>query len=325
MIFKVTHTTTYDYANNVSLSHHLLRLRPRELPHQRCLGYEVRIEPKPAVAEQHFDYFGNAVTFVTIEGPHRALMVKSVSEVAVTRPPAPLPAETPAWETVREFSRGRQIGQALAASEFIFDSPLIQTADDFGVYAAPSFPKGRPILEAVLNLTARIHHDFKFDPKATTLATPLEEVFKNRRGVCQDFAQLEIACLRSLGLPARYVSGYLETLPPPGKARLTGTDASHAWVSFYCYGLGWIEVDPTNNLIPTTRHIAVARGRDFNDVSPLRGVILGAGDHTLKVAVDVVAVEETVEPAAAKTPSAEQTSSKRDPNYGQRTPAKPEI
>jgi transglutaminase-like putative cysteine protease len=300
MIFKITHTTTYDYADSVSLSHHLLRLRPRELPHQRCLGYEVRIEPKPAIAEPYFDYFGNAVTFVTIEGAHKTLIVKSGSEVSVTRPAAPLPAETPAWESVREFSRGRQIGQALDASEYIFDSPLIQTADDFAAYAAPSFAKGRPILDAVLNLTARIHHDFKFDPKATTLATPLEEVFKNRRGVCQDFAQLEIACLRSLGLPARYVSGYVETVPPPGKARLTGADASHAWISFYCYGLGWIEVDPTNNVIPTTRHIGVARGRDFSDVSPIRGVILGAGEHTLKVAVDVVAMEETVEPSVSE-------------------------
>jgi len=203
MIFKITHTTTYDYADIVSLSHHLLRLKPRELPHQRCLGHEVHIDPRPAVAEQHFDYFGNAVTFVTIEGAHKTLIVKSVSDVSVTRPPVLLPAETPSWESVREFSRGRQIGQALDASEFIFDSPLIQTADDFAAYAALSFPKGRPIFDAVLNLTARIHQDFKFDPKATTLATPLEEVFKNRRGVCQDFAQLEIACLRSLGLPAR--------------------------------------------------------------------------------------------------------------------------
>ena len=150
-----------------------------------------------------------------------------------------------------------------------------------------------------LSLTERIHADFKFDPKATTLATPLEEVFKNRRGVCQDFAQLQIACLRSLGLPARYVSGYLETDPPPGQPRLAGADASHAWISFYCHGIGWIDVDPTNNVMPTTRHIAVACGRDYDDVSPIRGVILGAGEHTLEVAVDVVAMEE----AARLTPT----------------------
>ena len=150
----------------------------------------------------------------------------------------------------------------------------------------------------MLDLTQRIHRDFKFDPKATTIATPLEEVFKNRRGVCQDFAQLQIACLRSLGLPARYVSGYIETDPPPGQPRLAGADASHAWVSFYCHGLGWIDVDPTNNLLPTTRHITVAWGRDFSDVSPLHGIILGSGEHTLKVSVDVAPVPDEAEASA---------------------------
>jgi transglutaminase-like putative cysteine protease len=193
---------------------------------------------------------------------------------------------------VRDFTRGRQIGPTLDASEFLYDSPLIKGDDDFADYARPSFPKNRPILEAVLDLTGRLHKDFKFDPKATTIATPLEEVFKNRRGVCQDFAHLEIACLRSLGLPARYVSGYLETDPPPGKPRLTGADASHAWVSFYCHGIGWLDIDPTNNLIPGTRHITVACGRDYSDVSPVRGVILGTGDHKLKVSVDVVPVND---------------------------------
>lgn len=292
MIYKVTHTTTYDYTDSVSLSHHLLRLTPRNLMHQRCQRHDVQIEPRPAVATQHFDYFGNAVTFVTLEGAHTTLAVKSVSDVSVLRPHVPVPAETLAWESVREFSRGRQIGQSLDASEFIFDSPFVKTADDFAAYAAPSFPKERPIFEAVLDLTSRIHADFKFDPKATTLATPLEEVFKNRRGVCQDFAQLEIACLRSLGLPARYVSGYLETDPPPGQPRLAGADASHAWISFYCHGLGWLDIDPTNNVVPSTRHIAVAYGRDYNDVSPIRGVILGTGEHKLEVAVDVVALRE---------------------------------
>jgi transglutaminase-like putative cysteine protease len=255
----------------------------------------VQIDPAPAITERHFDYFGNAVTFVTVEGAHRKLTVKSVSHVSVMRAHVPLPAETLEWETVREFSRGRQIGQSLDASEFIFDSPFVKTAENFAAYAAPAFPAERPIFEAVLDLTARIHRDFKFDPKATTLATPLEEVFKTRRGVCQDFAQLEIACLRSLGLPARYVSGYLETDPPPGRPRLAGADASHAWVSFYCHGIGWLDIDPTNNLVPSTRHIAVAYGRDYNDVSPIRGVILGTGEHKLDVSVDVVALPEMTE------------------------------
>lgn len=295
MLYKITHTTTYDYTDSVSLSHHLLRLTPRNLMHQRCRHHEVQIDPRPAVTTQHFDYFGNAVMFATIEGAHRTLTVKSLSAVSVRRPNVPAPAETLAWETVREFSRGRQIGQSLDASEFIFDSPYVKTSDELAAYAEPSFPKEKPIFEAVLDLTARIHRDFKFDPKATTLATPLEEVFKHRRGVCQDFAQLEIACLRSLGVPARYVSGYLETDPPPGRPRLAGTDASHAWVSFYCHGIGWLDIDPTNNIVPATRHIAIAYGRDYHDVSPLRGVILGAGEHELKVAVDVVALPEMTE------------------------------
>jgi transglutaminase-like putative cysteine protease len=290
MNYEITHTTTYDYRDTVSVSHHVFRLTPRGLSHQRCLSHEVHIDPPPAVTSPHIDYFGNAVTFVTVEGAHRRLIVKSSSQVAVMRPPLPDPAETPTWETVRESSRGQQIGSGLDASEFIFNSPLVVATDKFGDYARPSFTRERPLLEAVLDLTRRIHGDFKFDPKATTIATPLEQVFKNRRGVCQDFAHLEIACLRSLRLPTRYVSGYLETDPPPNQPRLAGADASHAWVSFFCAGIGWIDVDPTNSLLPTTRHITVAWGRDYSDVSPIRGVILGGGGHSLKVAVDVVPV-----------------------------------
>ena len=298
MIYELTHTTTYDYRDTVSVSHHVLRLTPRGLSHQRCLSHAVQIDPLPVVSQPHWDYFGNAVTFVTVEGAHRRLVVTSSSTVSLTNPRWPDPAETPAWETVREFSRGQQIGPALDASEFIFDSPLVRSTDRFADYAAQSFPRERPIFDAVLDLTQRIHRDLKFDAKATTVATPLEEVFKNRRCVCQDFAQFQIACLRSLGLPARYVSGYLETDPPPGQPRLAGADASHAWVSFYCHGLGWIDVDPTNNLLPATRHITVAWGRDYSDVSPIRGVLLGSGDHSLKVAVDVAPLPEGAETCA---------------------------
>ena len=291
MIYRVTHTTTYDYTDSISLSHHLLRLSPRNLPHQRCLHHEVHIDPQPAIAERHVDYFGNAVTFLTIEGAHKKLVVKSESNVSLMPPAVPVSAETPAWENVRESGRGRQMGHSLEGSEFVFDSPLVRTTDDFAAYAAPSFPKNRSILGAALDLTKRIHADFKFDPKATTLATPLEELFKNRRGVCQDFAHFQIGCLRAMGLPARYVSGYMETVPPPGKPRLAGADASHAWVQVFIPPDTWVDVDPTNNILPSDRHIVLGWGRDFDDVSPIRGVIIGGGKHELKVGVDVIPVQ----------------------------------
>jgi transglutaminase-like putative cysteine protease len=176
---------------------------------------------------------------------------------------------------------------SLDAYQFVFESPRIRPSAEFAKYAAPSFQPGRPFVEALLDLTARIYKEFKFDSKATSVRTPAEEVLKKRRGVCQDFAHLQIACLRSLNLPARYVSGYLRTYPPPGRPRLIGADASHAWVSAYCPGLGWMDVDPTNNVVPSYNHIMLAWGRDYGDVSPLRGVIVGGRDHTLKVAVDV--------------------------------------
>lgn len=305
MIYDITHTTAYDYTDVVSVSHHTLRLKPRELPGQRRLESEITIIPKPAVASAQRDYFGNEAAFVTVEGAHRRLVITARSRVSVNASEPPLPAETPAWESVRDLVRGEQIGAALDASEFIFNSPYVKGADRFGDYAAPSFLPDRPILEAVMDLTRRLYTDFTFDSKATTIATPLEEVFKQRRGVCQDFAHLEIACLRSLGLPARYVSGYIETMPPPGRARLAGADASHAWLSFYCHGLGWIDVDPTNNVIVGNRHITVAWGRDFSDVSPVRGVVLASGDHALRVAVDVIPMGTPGEAAApVSNPSA---------------------
>jgi transglutaminase-like putative cysteine protease len=196
----------------------------------------------------------------------------------------PPPSDTPPWEAAAD-----RTALPLEALEFVFDSSALIAPDaELMAYARAAFPAGAPLLDAVLELTRRIHEDFTFDPEATTVATPLAEVFKSRRGVCQDFARLEIACLRSLGLPARYVSGYLETLPPPGRARLVGADASHAWVAVYCPEVGWLHVDPTNNVMPSQRHVSIAWGRDYSDVSPIRGVILGGGKHTLRVNVDVV-------------------------------------
>jgi transglutaminase-like putative cysteine protease len=287
-LFEVLHTTVYDYRAPVTVSHHLMRLTPRALRRQRLLEHDIELQPKPAATNLRVDYFGNDVTFATIEQTHRQLSVISRSRVAVSPSFIPEASETPAWETVRGMCRVDRTTSVLEAGEFTFASPLIPVAPDFADFASPCFGPGKPILEAVSDLTARIHREFGFDPTATTISTPLAEVLEKRRGVCQDFAHLQIACLRALGLPARYVSGYLETLPPPGQTKLVGSDASHAWVSFFCPGIGWIDVDPTNNIFPSMQHITLGWGRDYSDVSPVRGVVLGAGQHDLKVAVDVV-------------------------------------
>jgi transglutaminase-like putative cysteine protease len=209
--------------------------------------------------------------------------VRAQSHVVTTPRVVPAPADTPPWEHARDHDV-----LPLDAIECLFDTASGRTADELRVYAQPSFPPGRPLLEAVVDFTARIHHDFTFDPHATTVATPLSDVLKLCGGVCQDFARLEIAGLRLMGLAARYVSGYIETVPPPDQPRLVGSDASHAWLAVYCPGVGWIDVDPTNNLLPSTSHITLGWGRDYGDVSPMRGVILGGGEHVLNVSVDVI-------------------------------------
>ena len=291
-IFDITHTTTYHYESPVTVAHHLLRLAPRRLPRQLRLAHALDLQPAAASLNRHTDYFGNEVGFVIFEGAHRQLRVTARSRVAVGAAFIPDAAETPTWESVRGLCRTDLSAPVLAASEFTFGSPLVPLDTPFADYARDSFRAGRAILDAVLDLTARIHRDFEFDATATTVATPLARVLQQRRGVCQDFAHLQIACLRSLGLPARYVSGYLETAPPPGQPKLVGADASHAWVSFFCPGLGWIDVDPTNNLLPSMQHITLGWGRDYGDVGPIRGVLVGGDEHTLSVAVDVIALGE---------------------------------
>jgi transglutaminase-like putative cysteine protease len=289
LLYEITHATTYDYVGDVSVSHHLLRLAPRQYSRQTCLAHELTISPEPATISAHGDYFGNLTHFIAVEKGHQQLIVKSHSRVAVVPAAVPEPAETPSWEAVRARCRDDHSGKALEAHEFIYPSPLIPEADEFTHYAKASFTPGRPVLEAVTDLTRRIHTDFSFDAAATTVTTPVTDVFKQRRGVCQDFVHFEIACLRSHGLPARYISGYLETDPPPGQPKLRGVDASHAWLSFLCPGFGWIDLDPTNNCIPSLRHIAIAWGRDYGDVPPIRGVLVGSQSQQLTVAVDVVA------------------------------------
>ena len=297
MIYRVRHITTYDYSQRVSLCHNLAHLIPCAGPRQVCRETDLQIDPVPAVMNAYQDYFGNPVTFFTIQEPHRQLVVRAEHTTEVEPYPKPNPALTPAWEDVRDRLASDRDPDCLDGAQYVFDSPYIRTNSELAAYAAPSFPKGRPFLEAVLDLTERIHKEFEYDPRATTLSTTLSEVLAGRRGVCQDFAHLQIGCLRSLGLAARYVSGYLLTRPAEGKERLVGADASHAWLSVFCPELGWVDTDPTNNLIPSDEHILLAWGRDYDDVSPIKGVILGGGEHHVKVSVDVVCSDESARPS----------------------------
>jgi transglutaminase-like putative cysteine protease len=290
LLYEITHTTTYDYVGTVSVSHHLLRVTPREFFKQSCITHELTILPEPRISSFHHDYFGNPSHFIAVETPHERLSIRSRSRAAVRPAFIPDPLETPSWESVRARCRSDHSGHALEAHEFTYGSTLIPTSDEFGDYARHSFQTDRPLFDAVSDLMRRIHTDFTFDTAATTVTTPVADFFKQRRGVCQDFVQFQIACLRSIGLPARYVSGYLETDPPAGQPKLRGVDASHAWASFFCPAIGWIDIDPTNNCIPSLRHITVAWGRDYGDVSPVRGVLVGGQGQQLSVSVDVVAL-----------------------------------
>jgi transglutaminase-like putative cysteine protease len=287
MIYKIVHRTTYKYKHPVSVGSHVACLKPRSLPRHRLAQSELHIEPSPATMTERVDYFGNHLYFFTIEEPHEELVVEARSEVIMEDNSTSLPQTSPPWEEVARTLPDDHSPAALEAYQFRFESPRIRLRPEFATYARQSFAPRRPMREALLDLTARIHNDFRFDSKVTNVRTPIEEVFRKKRGVCQDFAHIQVACLRSLKLPARYVSGYLRTHPPPGQPRLEGADASHAWVSAYCPGIGWLDLDPTNNVVPSNGHVTIGWGRDFGDVSPLHGLILGGGAHTLKVAVDL--------------------------------------
>jgi transglutaminase-like putative cysteine protease len=291
MNYRIVHRTTYNYSYPVSLGNHVGCLTPRTLPHHRCTSSRLRITPPPATMSERTDYFGNHLSLFTIQEPHRKLVVEARSDVTIDDAITPWAASMPTWHEVVRALPHDHAPESVEAYQFVFESPRITPSHQLAEYASQSFTPGRQFGEALFDLTTRIFRDFKFDSKATNVRTPTEEVFRNRRGVCQDFAHLQIACLRSLHIAARYVSGYLRTYPPPGRPRLVGADASHAWVSAYCPGAGWLDVDPTNNLIPTTGHVTLAWGRDYGDVSPLRGLILGGRQHTLKVAVDMKPLE----------------------------------
>jgi transglutaminase-like putative cysteine protease len=285
--YRVRHFSAYRYGSDIMLAHHLLHLTPRPAPGQRVTGFHMVVEPKPSVITQHQDFFGNPTTYLELHEPHMRLSVKTEIHIAVDEDrPGPAEMDLP-WEKLRDRLIAAADDGSRAASLFAYGSAMVAVSIDLRDFALPSFTPGRPIGEAVMDLTTRIYDEFTFDTEATTISTPVAEVLENKRGVCQDFAHLEIGCLRSLGLAARYVSGYLRTIPPPGKPRAIGADASHAWLSVWCGGDRWLDMDPTNGRAGSSDLITLAWGRDYGDVSPLQGVIIGSSIQHLTVEVDV--------------------------------------
>ncbi len=288
MKYKIVHRTEYAYDKFVSQCHNEARLLPRDFARQQCSDAQLTITPTPSDYSEREDFFGNRVAHFTVNQSHRNLVVTASSLVEVESGNRQLDISTDQpWDRLPERLHAGSNPEHLFARQYLLDSPLVTSTQDLADYAQPSFKPNRSLLEAVHDLMERIHRDFTYDPGFTTLSTPLAEVLRHRRGVCQDFAHLAIGCLRAQGVPTRYISGYLETIPPPGTERLVGADASHAWFSVYLPDNGWLDFDPTNNQMPMDRHITVAWGRDYSDVSPLKGVVFGGGAHKVSVSVDV--------------------------------------
>jgi transglutaminase-like putative cysteine protease len=287
MTWDIVHRTLYKYSEPVTVSQHAARVEPRTLNNQVLEEFSLRIDPPPALRKSRVDYFGNRVCFFSIQELHSQLEVVAKARVTVTAATPPVLGLSPGWEKVAAVFSDPVSPEVVEPYEFVFDSPKVRVSRLLADYARKSFGADVPLLVAVLDLNRRIHADFKYDRIATTVATPVEEVMEKRRGVCQDFAHVAIACLRSLRLPARYVSGYLRTVPAAGRPLLTGADASHAWFSVFCPGLGWVDFDPTNDLLPGTDHITLACGRDFGDVSPVSGILTGGGRHEVSAGVTV--------------------------------------
>lgn len=285
--YRVVHETTYTYQTSVTSSYGQLCLLPREFAGQRCLTSVVEIDPVPSDQRERVDYFGNRVAYFTLQTAHRHLTIRASSDVEVD--------DERSWSSSGEtVAEARVATQELTGTEwaeaanFLVDSPRITIDDRVLYYATPSFAADRPVLDSLADLTGRIHRDFGFDPDATTVTSTIDDLFESGAGVCQDFAHLGVACLRSQGIPARYVSGYLETDPPPGREKLVGADVSHAWVSARVPGLGWVDIDPTNDQFINGRYVTTGWGRDYSDVSPLKGVVYSdGGTTTLDVSVDV--------------------------------------
>ncbi len=291
MRYRVVHATDYSYEIPASLCHNLMFQIPRDLDFQRVEDYSCEIIPKPSFEAYRTDFFGNRYLYFSVERSHKKLTVVSKSTLELFAPAWETldPRETMPWEAVVEWLHSTQASGEIR--QFYLESNHIQFIDGIREYALQSFWPGRPIMEAMLDLNSRIFGDFAFTPGFTDVSTPLERVFEHKKGVCQDFAHFSLACLRALGLSARYVSGYIETFPPPGKPKLVGSDASHAWIAVYIPGYDWVEFDATNNLLVSDKHIRVAVGRDFADVTPLKGIVYAGKEQEMKVSVDVQALD----------------------------------
>ena len=299
--YRILHETRYRYAQPIALSQQFMHLTPRSFQYQQCLSHQITMDPISHDWINHVDYFGNATKSATLVQPHQSLLVTAGAVVALNaRPGVADIAGSMAWDTLRAQLAGSATAATLEPYQYLYESPHITCSADLAAYAAPSFTPGRPLFDAALELTERIWREFEFDDSATTISTPLSEVLRGRRGVCQDFAHLMIACLRTLGLSARYVSGYLLTTPPAGQPRMIGADASHAWVSVYCPQAGWVDFDPTNRCLVQHEHITLGWGRDFSDVTPLRGIVLGGGEQELEVKVTVTPLTAEAAMLAAK-------------------------
>jgi len=309
--YRITHTTHYHYSQSVGLCQNEARLQPRNFWRQHCDNSRFDIKPTPTDYHERIDFFGNRVAYFAIQQPHTQLIVTAISDVTIFPRQNNLDLfNQMTWEQVRSLlqeisSQGQSQNQQsqsqqqhqeqsfeiLDARQYVLDSPMVTVTPELADYALSSFLPNRVLVDVVHDLMQRIHKDFTYDPTFTTIATPLSDVLSHRRGVCQDFAHLAIACLRAYGIAARYISGYVETLPEAGQQRLVGADASHAWFSVYIPGTGWLDFDPTNNTIPLDQHITLAWGRDYADVTPLKGIAFGGGQHTLSVSVDVLRLE----------------------------------
>jgi len=290
-MYQVSHRTTFTYTQPVAISHHILRLLPRIHPRQHTVRSTILVEPAPSGRSDGFDFFGNPMMYLTIQEPHAKLVVSASSQINVLSGESILLDSSRPWDQVVSDLQLLQDPAVQEAQQFVYNSPYVVSNDATYDYVLECFPPGRPLLAAVMELTSRIFQEFRYEGGVTDVSTPVDEVLEKKQGVCQDFAHLEIALLRSLGLPARYISGYLLTHPPEGKEKLAGADASHAWISAWCPDFGWIDFDPTNNMIPGNEHITLAWGRDYGDVSPINGFMVGGGEHTVSVAVDVSPAE----------------------------------